>query len=190
MTDPPIARFLVNREAFDIPVPERTPAVIPSLCNSGYRDYPLHRRGSWPFRPELLIALGVKSVTSLVAQTNEVDAARTMQRFYGANGIDHRIWVLSDSPSHVLAAKDCITTADDRPSYIHCRDGANRTGIVAALANLYSYAKENQVPAREAELVGQLTTSLAYGFDHTRRTQVVAMQDALSAAIREGWLKV
>ncbi len=185
------AQFTVDWKPIRIPIPERAPAVVPGLRNSGYREYPDHLRGGWPSSPSILIEhIGVASVTSLVSLPEEIKAAKKMHRYYDVHDVDHHISVVGDSATHVQAAKDYLVTAGSNPSYLHCRDGSNRTGVVAVLANLYSYSCQNDQPAGEEVLAHELTEALAFGFDFDKPLRLATMQETLSIAAKEGWLKL
>jgi len=101
-----------------------------------------------------LASMGIKTIVDLRRYSRDMDEERRLAEQLGIRWVSLPVWVWS-RPSEAQMREFLAIAGDpsQRPVFVHCRLGRNRTGVMAAL---YRIAMQGWTPSRAYEEGRQL----------------------------------
>lgn len=173
--------FHADQRSFSVPLIPRPETDSGKPKNFGL-FLPDRYRGCWPTEPQLVMLrrdLGITSVLTLYSTIDpyETEALGSLGVFLAKEGLRHDAVDIDTANSFLEAAQLLLST--QKPSYLHCGSGANRTGITVLVASLLQEKKEKKI-IDESRISKLLSEAISYGFDFDNPRRKKDMEDVLA----------
>ena len=127
-----VARATVTAPDADAPAAALAPSKLPGLSNFA-RVSPTLYRGAQPKREGYaqLKSIGVRTVVNLRSGSDDADDARPARKA-GLNYVSIPCQAASIGDDQVIPFLRVVTDPANQPVFVHCRRGADRTGLAVA----------------------------------------------------------
>lgn len=136
-------------------------------------------RGSWPSNLNELIKK--KEISRIVTMYSSDDESEVkdlvkLKKQIKKNHIEHHIFDMKDNKAYWQAAEKALDT--DKKTYIHCRGGSIRTGIVSLLTELL-YRKQNNQTIDEDTVIKLINDMASHGYNYNKDEYLTLFKEIL-----------
>ena len=136
-------------------------------------------RGSWPSNLNQLIEkreiLRIVTLYSSNDESEVKDLVKLKKQISKTN-IEHHIFNMKDNKTYWQAAETALDT--DKKTYIHCRGGSIRTGIVSILIELLYRKKNNQISSKET-FVNLIYNTAGHGYNYNKEEYLTLFKEII-----------
>jgi|GEM_PF-6448578 len=182
-----IATLELQRKKIQIPLIAREPEAN-QLPKNFFQEIPdVLWRGSWPATHVAGIVrdFHIGRIISLYSASDHQENLwlPSLKTEVENNGVQHIVVDIKDNPNIFNAANSHFDP--NVRTYVHCRAGANRTGLFCFVTNLLMEKFKNK-QVSETTLVSILTSLLRGGYDYDQEKYLLYLNEIASICIDEG----